>query len=448
MAMNESNIWRDACLVRMEDSVPQPHHCGVLPNKTVRWTDVEDDLAILLDNDEIKLLAFAQAHTEGLKRSIVLVSLALLVSSQAEASSFFSRSVATFAYYLADPKIKRATKLVAVRLLMHGRSPVDAGWQLAPVVLDDTLNFILTNGQQQPHWPYYPHSEEVLLWQLRAVVQHQLALQRKKHAEELQRIQNGADLVSSYITGGARGIQCALGESTRLLTDTIDFAGQVAKASIEPCKETILDSHLGALTVSYTNVVQQLTESTRDVTKRAVNGIKDASVRGIHLAGERLQEHHVAEKLVPHPKGRAILAAAGQIGMVSIGAAAIVGEAVLESTADVVYATTLVTADIVQHKYGPSGGQIVRDASSSAGNVFKTVGHVGMFKGAVLTKAVARDTGKQHIKRRTTPELELASLQSQKDDASGHDTDDTSSDTDIASLSGYREPAKAVVRLV
>ena len=118
---------------------------------------------------------------------------------------------------------------------------------------------------------------------------------------------------------------------------------------------------------------------------------------GIQAATQRLQDGQVTENILPDEDGRTIAAAAGQVGMASLGAIAIVGEAVLQSTRQVAKQTAVVMANVVQHRYGSSAGQAVRDAADTTGNIICTMANVAVFQGRALTKMVAKTTGKNHL---------------------------------------------------
>ena len=53
-----------------------------------------------------------------------------------------------------------------------------------------------------------------------------------------------------------------------------------------------------------------------------------------------------------------------------------------------------VTADVVEHKYGSSAGQIVRDANETTGNIFIAMASVGLFGGKGMGKLWPKNTWK------------------------------------------------------
>jgi hypothetical protein len=145
-----------------------------------------------------------------------------------------------------------------------------------------------------------------------------------------------------------------------------------------------------------------------------------------------LDQEGLGEKLVPNEGHRNMLVAAGTVGIASLGAAAIVGEAVFETTKAVAQKSALVAADVVRHKYGESAGRVVEDASHTTGNILRTVAHVAMLETTVLAKAVGKNACKVQARR------------SQESDESGN----SSLHAAAVSPESYRYPAmtKCVAR--
>lgn len=90
------------------------------------------------------------------------------------------------ACFLADFTVGKKVKLACLRLLVTLRSPIEAGWQLQESVIVDTLAFI-TDPKQS--WEHFVHSDEKLLWELRAIALNRLERLEERH----QKIRRGAD---------------------------------------------------------------------------------------------------------------------------------------------------------------------------------------------------------------------------------------------------------------
>ena len=56
-----------------------------------------------------------------------------------------------------------------------------------------------------------------------------------------------------------------------------------------------------------------------------------------------------------------------------------------------------VTADLVEHKYGTSAGQVVSDAGETADNLIRTVGNVAVLDKNALARATARSAGRTQV---------------------------------------------------
>jgi len=49
---------------------------------------------------------------------------------------------------------------------------------------------------------------------------------------------------------------------------------------------------------------------------------------------------------------------------------------------------------VTTHKHGEEVGEVVKNTGVAAGNVLRTITHVGMIEASVLSKVVARNTAK------------------------------------------------------
>lgn len=368
------------------------------------WLEIEDDLAILLENNTDSLQLFQSVHSLGVSSRAVLQSLAYLsspavirqhdeptsTSTTSTSTTAYADAISTLALYLAQPTVSHAAKLASLRLLWTLRTPLEAGWQLQENVLHETLHFVTDRAQD---WEYLEHSDPVLLWELRAICLNE----QDRAAAVRSSIQRGGATAAATIQSGARLVETGLSHSTVLVTAGIDRTADLLKSALEPDKEPWMDPRSGVITLTYTDAAKRATASVRESTQACVTVARGVSSRGLQAAATHFQQEGMGEKLVPHPEHRTVLTAAGHVGMASLGAAAIVGEALFDSTRAIAQKTTHVTADVVQHKYGTSAGQLVRDASDTAGNILRTIAQVATLDGMVLGKIVAKDTGKMHF---------------------------------------------------
>jgi hypothetical protein len=386
------------------------------------WEDVEDDLAITLENNPDSLQLFRSVHSAGVCERHVLQSLAYLSSStlsplqspvkvtndvdhapfDATHECRYTDAVSTVADYLAQQQstTDQTIKLACLRLLMTLRSPIEAGWQLQESVLANTVLFVTERSYE---WEYLDHSDQVLLWELRAICLNE----QERMVEQLGRIRRRGEFTATSISAGARFVEAGLLHSTNMVTSGMDETGGLLKTVLEPkyIEPAISNSNThhaqkkssGMATLVVTGAAKRVTNDARVTTKGLVMELRKVSTQGLQTAATKFQDGNMGERLVPHPESRMVLMAVGDVGMASLGAAAIVGEAVYNSTSAVVKKTADITVDVIEHKFGHSAGQVVRDTSDTAGNVLRTIASVAAFKGRILTKAIAKDVGKNHV---------------------------------------------------
>jgi hypothetical protein len=286
------------------------------------------------------------------------------------------------------------------------RSPIEAGWQLEETVLGNTVLFVTDRSYD---WEYLDHSDQVLLWELRAICLNE---QERILSEQLGRIQRRGEFTAASISAGARFVEAGLLHSTNMVTSGIGETGGLLTSVLKPNiyhigsnttlskdDEPMNSKSSGMNTLEVTGAAKRVTDDARVTTKGLVMELRRVSSQGLHTAATKFQEGNMGEKLVPHAEHRMVLKAVGEVGMASLGAAAIVGEAVYNSTSAVVKKTADITVDVVQHKFGQSAGQVVRDTSDTAGNVLRTIATVAAFKGRVLTNSIAKDVGKNHVQK-------------------------------------------------
>jgi Senescence-associated protein len=151
---------------------------------------------------------------------------------------------------------------------------------------------------------------------------------------------------------------------------------------------------------TYSDAALRATTAAHSAVSRALTATKDASRLGITKAAQACEKQGLGEKLVADADHRTVLAAVANIGLASLGAVAVVGDACIESSSRVVRTAGAVTANVVEHKYGPSAGKVVRDGGAVALNVWKTLALVKFVAPHVLTKILAKETGKQHLRRK------------------------------------------------
>jgi hypothetical protein len=237
----------------------------------------------------------------------------------------------------------------------------------------------------------------LLLWELRMYCQHQLRCVRYARHETIRQV---SDQAACVLRAGARTVESGLSVSTRFVTEQVlertggFLCHQLQAPHNNNNNNNNNNKHRDStrsevITRTYTGAAKRASESTRVTAQQAIAGIRNISKQGIGLVSKQLPS---TDRMVQNEDGRVIVKAVGHVGMATVGAVTIVGEAVVESTKQVWKTTATVTANVVQHKFGPTAGQTVRDATDTAGNIVNTMTYVAMFKGTTITRIVAKDT--------------------------------------------------------
>ena len=152
--------------------------------------------------------------------------------------------------------------------------------------------------------------------------------------------------------------------------------------------------------LTYTEAASRVTFGIHQGAKVTVHSIRDASTNSIEWMAHQFQQNQLGERLVQNENHRHVFVAAGNVGMASMGAVAIVGEALWDATRQVAHKTSYVAADVVRYKYGEGTGRLVEHASDTTGNVVRTAAHVTMLEASMLAKVVAKNSSKVQVRRK------------------------------------------------
>lgn len=296
--------------------------------------------------------------------------------------------VRAMACFFASSVSERA-KLKRLRLLVRLVTPEEASWQLCDSILRDTLRFLT---DRQFDWPHaQQHTAHVLLLELRAICLYEM--------EQTSLIIKNCQVAAGCIYGAARLMEYGLSFTVPVIHLGIDLMGNQVKHYMTPAPLHYKDSTRGILIQTYTNVAKRATANMRETARLTAHTIRDTSTDKIHDLARRMEAQQWFPRIISHETSRNVLVAVGTVGIASLGAAAIVGEAVVKTTASVVGKSIEVTASVVRYKYGEYAGRVVEDASHATGNVLQTVAHVTMLETTVLAKAVAKNTVKVQARR-------------------------------------------------
>lgn len=218
---------------------------------------------------------------------------------------------------------------------------------------------------------------------------------RRQKSMVLQR----SEFIASKIGECANLVSGALeGKVVPTVTNGIDQAGNLVKKNIPPAQEPIIDSRTAAVTLTCTDVMRRSTHGIRSGTQIVSTRVRSGATTVAKIVGDCIAEEANSpnkEETKEQTEKREMLAAAGALSMATVGAVALVGESVLESSKAVVKKTTCVTADIVRHRHGDDAGQIISDVFESTGNVLSITRT--SFQATHISKAATKNIAKMHL---------------------------------------------------
>lgn len=356
------------------------------------WKPVKKDILKIVE-DDCALPLFQSLHDAGVKAP-VLKALALLSKSDLPLL-VREECIERFALYLSSNNDQSYhTKLGCIRTLMVLCSPIEASWQLEEGCLKEMLQFVTDRSQD---WAFENHSEMMLLMELRAICLRYMELDDEAYRLEVEDVVKGSQVAAEYIAGAAKWVERGLKWSVPVIEGGLETAGDSLKGVMTPssakCSQAV--THCSGAAKKATNRV-------RETARHTASRVCEVSAQGIHMAATKMEP--VTQRLVPHQECRDVIGAAGTVGMASIGAAAIVGEAVFETTKAVAQKTASVTADVVRYKYGTAAGQVIQDASDTTGNILRTMTHVAMLEARVVVKAAAKQSIKTQVRQQYVEE--------------------------------------------
>ena len=375
------------------------------------WDTVSQEIAQrvpeLATKDDIAD-SLRHVFVSGIRDTEVLTSLAALaVKNSRQGTLYYNQHVLTLAQYLArnshtysittkaterpvDPKL-----LSCIGTLITSRTPLEAGWQLHEIVMEDTLRFIVDRSCAE--WEYVEHSDQVLLWELRAICLMEMDALRRAMTRQISK---GGDVAAAFISRQAVRIEQGLEMSTNCVTAGIERGGEKLKNVLVPEEVPVLSTNPRAkvLSLTYTDAAKRATDNVREGSRHAMLQIQAVSAKGIQTVTHTFNEKGVGERLVPDERNRTVMSAVGKVGMASIGAAALLADSLVVSTGQMTKTTAAVAAGLIEHKYGASAGQLARNSNDTIGNVLKSAAQVTLLlKSQSMTHSLAKQTTKRHV---------------------------------------------------
>jgi Senescence-associated protein len=261
----------------------------------------------------------------------------------------------------------------------------------------DTTLFLLDTGQEDPVL--------FLLWELRAIGLYLWQQQEARH----DRIRYRVRQFSNGIVAGAWAVEAGL---QRTAAVAVAVAGMTAGSRFmvrhtapnpSPSPWLDRDCKSAVVTLTYSNALKRVTTQSRVTLTAAVSTVASVSARQILALGRQL-----GQWIRPrHPGHNVAVQATGEVALATLGAAAVIGEAVVDCTGTLIEGAATATHIVVSHKYGPVAGQVVQDVGESARNLIHIERSVGLITGqntSQAVKMVVRQTGKARAQEQN-PEL-------------------------------------------
>lgn len=365
----------------------------------------ETDAVLLKDLDVLHA-----AYASGLRNAVVLASVGYLRIEELTCGDrddyYFKHNeavhhVATFCMDHAEPQSSKVACLQCLQrsgYLLTTDTPMESGLDLTELMFFDKALAFCTDPSAYTESFLIRNEEEdhflLLLWELRAVCLHILQQQEERH----ERVMEAVATVAESILAGAMAIETGLKQTTAAVTAGMDAGSQYVVRHTVPAESAWLqtDPKAAVVTLTYSGSVKRVTEQAREATSRTVRSIKDVSTQHIMLAAEQGNRWIMSQK----PEHRTAMQAAGRVALATLGAASVIGEAVVTCTGAVAQGAAQASSVVVQHKYGNTAGQVVRDVGDTAGNLLRIARNVALLTGQSATRAmkvVAKHAGKVHV---------------------------------------------------
>lgn len=414
------------------------------------WEDMEDRLLITLGGDLALLGCFRRLHANFYDHDgrscddtlrCVLQSAAYLSfrvnGKGAEAYLDYGDHLLVIATYLIHDKAQRLQKVQLLQTILTGRrrrkwreESTDSPWQqMDDKIITDLLDHIPPGERRisdPPDLTSFMLMEansdvryhDTILWELIAV---SVWLQRHKEQDHIQRIAKHADTAAIFIGAGGKLMETCVSRSGVRFSSHIESAGRQVKDKILPRQKqqeqqqplgmdesssVMLDRNT-VIALTYSGAAKRLSKGTRDTTKIVMNQIRETSARTVHSLSQRMEEevsimdeprnrnHNVSQDYYREAVGATV-----KVGLATVGAASMVGDAMLETSRMLMEKTAVVTADIVEHRYGRAAGQVANDAGETAFNLICTAGNVAVVSSPVkIVKMAAKDNAKRQASR-------------------------------------------------
>jgi len=405
----------------------------------VVWEEMEDDLYILLEGKLERLKTCKEFYFQGTTQNNnnnnnggltprlscgLLRSLGYLLSSETSRDmAMHDEHIARVANFLSIGRYPRHPKLAVVQCLykmcLLTTAPIDhhGGNTSVEIFVEQLFEFLTTRTRE---WGddiagNLSPTAIPLLYELRARCLRDLDLER----ERIRSVTDKGDSTAVLIATGAKIVELGIKMSNKAIEGRINNAGKKMRGWIDdgnknsnsnienqqfrnqnPRKFAYHNntSDRDAVVVrAFSGSAKRASEYAQQSSKLVAQSTIDTTLSGLYSIGNKFDETTKITNQIS-PETQEIIRAAGKVGMASVGAVALVAEAIMKTSKSVSSRTVGVTADIVGHKYGSVVGEVARDAADTYDNVLQTMGNITLVSnGTKLVKTAAKNAGKNQI---------------------------------------------------
>ncbi|GFH55800.1 hypothetical protein CTEN210_12276 [Chaetoceros tenuissimus] len=211
---------------------------------------------------------------------------------------------------------------------------------------------------------------------------------------DLRNLQESTDEISKTIFASAQFLSDGIKKNiVPNINKGIQSLGQIVVENTSPHDGTSTSADIKDY-METSEAALQTTDSLRQNVKSISFGIRDLSTRKIHEVSNYWKENQIGKQLVQDDEMRETIVSGGKIAMAALGASALLVESLVDTTTSIGKTSVDVVSQVVEHQKGQEAGRLVKNAGQATGNVLRTVTHVGMLEGQVLTKSIARNSAK------------------------------------------------------
>lgn len=232
----------------------------------------------------------------------------------------------------------------------------------------------------------------------------------REQSKDISRISKGSDVVSEGIYKGAKFIESGLANVvTPFLTNSIKAVGSFAKDSIEPTNGGEIDAggdhneNESDEAISVSDNVVYATDKFRQGSQFVASGVQNVSAKGIDSIRKKWEENDYSDRLVKDKETKELLSAAGKVCIAAIGATAVVGESIFETTKEVSRTGVKVASEVATHSHGDKVGKQVENIGGATVNVFEGITYIGTLERKVLAKQAAKKAAKVQMDGKISP---------------------------------------------